>query len=369
MNTFIRGLFAAGLAIVSACTHLQLDTHTADVPPDPTVLARVILVGDAGRPDPGVLNSVRAWSEIAPDRTSVVFLGDNVYENGLPDGPAYREKAVLDRQIAAVGSSRGLFVPGNHDWRSGRTGINRQAAYVEANRSSIRFRPSNGCPGPATDDELDGIVLVALDTEWLLQTSPDSTGCDLGDEPLRVISQQIHEILDAAGKELVIVVAHHPPWTYGRHGGFYNWQDHIFPLTRLFSGAWIPLPVVGSIYPLGRKIFPQDQDTFSERYRSVHVQLATAFSGYEGPAPLIFAGGHDHSLQVLSRRDPWDYVLVSGAGSRGKLTTVTRGPDTVFARLAHGFITVDLYPGGRVLLRVIEAGDHGMVFTHWLTSE
>ena len=127
--------------------------------------------------------------------------------------------------------------------------------------------------------------------------------------------------------------------------------------------------MVGSIYPLSRKIFPHPQDAFSKRYRSVHVQLVTAFSVYEGPAPLIFAGGHDHSLQGLAHRDPWDYVLVSGAGSRGKLTTVTRGPDTIFARSAHGFIIVDLYPGGRVLLRVIEAGDQGMVFTHWLATE
>jgi hypothetical protein len=341
---------------------------TVDVPADPGVRARVILVGDAGRPDPAVLAAVRGWSGKAPARTLLVFLGDNVYEDGLPDGPAYDEKAVLDRQIAAAVGGHVVFVPGNHDWHGGRVGIRRQAAHVQDAGGAIRFRPTDGCPGPAVEEVLDGVRLIAFDTEWLLQRLPDAAGCELGNEPLRTVTARVGQALAEAGEELVVVVAHHPPWTYGAHGGFFDWRDHLFPLTRVASWAWIPLPLIGSLYPLARKNLAHDQDAYSDRYRAVQAQLAAAFSAYDGAAPLVFAGGHDHSLQVLGRRDPWDYVLVSGSASAGRLTAVTHGPDTLFAHLAHGFMVLDLYSDARVLLRVVEAGEPRATFSRWLTA-
>jgi hypothetical protein len=371
----------AALIAASACSHIQPfpDAGSPEVPVDPGVRARVILLGDAGRPDPAVLATLRAWSGQIPDRTSVVFLGDNVYEDGLPAGPALTEKAVLDEQIAAVGHARGLFVPGNHDWHGGRAGIRRQASYVHrsgalAANATIEFLPRDGCPGPTVDTSLDGIQLVAVDTQWLLQATPDASGCDLPGEPSSAIvqsaiAQRVERILEEANDELVVVVAHHPPWSYGAHGGFFDWHDHVFPLRRVATWAWIPLPLIGSLYPLARRSLAHDQDAYSQRYRAVQAQLAEAFSGYQGKAPLIFAGGHDHSLQVLGARAPWDYVLVSGSASAGKLTAVTHGADTIFAHLAHGFIALDLYPDGRVLLRVIEPNDAGVTFSTWLDAE
>lgn len=364
------GKLLGGLVVLAAtaCSHLQPypDSATPAVPVDAAVRARVLLVGDGGRPDPAVLRAVATWSGLAPARSTVVFLGDNVYENGLPAGPASREKNVLDQQIAAVGASHGVFVPGNHDWHGGRAGIRRQADYVEAAGDSIRFRPADGCPGPVVDAALAGVRLIALDTEWLLQSTPDATGCGLGGDPQAAIAGRVREALAAAGEDLVIVVAHHPPWSHGAHGGFFDWRDHLFPLTRLASWAWIPLPLVGSLYPIARRALANRQDVYSGRYRRAQMQLARAFASYRGTKPLIFAGGHDHSLQVLGARGPWDYVLVSGAASVGKLTAVSHGPDTVFAHLAHGFISVDLYPDDRVLLRVIEPGADVATFSAWL---
>ena len=361
------------LLLVSACSHIQpypaLDTP--DVAADPQVQARLILVGDAGRPVPGVLAAVRAWSDKAPESTTVVYLGDNIYEDGLPPGPAVAEKAVLDQLIAAVGPARGIFVPGNHDWRAGRSGIERQADYVQRSGASIRLLPAAGCPGPATDDALDGVRLLVLDTDWLLQPAADASGCDLGADASSTISRRLGSAVAQAGDDVLVVVAHHPPRTYGPHGGFFDWRDHLFPLTRIAPWAWLPLPLVGSLYPLGRARLAHDQDAYSKHYRAMQADLATAFSGYRGARPLIFAGGHDHSLQVLARRQPsdvWDYVLVSGAASVDKLTAVTHGPDTMFAHLAHGFMTLDVYSDGRVLLRVIESEPVGVAFTRWLTA-
>jgi hypothetical protein len=373
---FDKVLVGAVLVAASACSHIQPfpDSASPDVPLDPSVRARVILLGDAGRPDRAVLATLRTWSGLIPDRTSVVFLGDNVYEDGLPAGPARTERALLDQQIAAVGAARGVFVPGNHDWHRGRAGVRRQARYVQgagalAANATIEFLPRDGCPGPAVDTGLDGIRLVAIDTQWLMQATADASGCDLPGEPFSAIAQRVEGILEEANDELVVVVAHHSPWTYGAHGGFFDWHDHVFPLRRVATWAWIPLPLIGSLYPLARRSLAHDQDAYSQRYRSVQAQLAAAFSGYQGKAPLIFAGGHDHSLQVLGERAPWDYVLVSGSASAGKLTAVTHGADTIFAHLAHGFIALDLHLDGRVLLRVIEPGEAGVTFAAWLDAQ
>jgi hypothetical protein len=49
---------------------------------------RLVLIGDAGDPDPDgepTLRALEAHVRQMPERTTVVFLGDNVYETGMPD--------------------------------------------------------------------------------------------------------------------------------------------------------------------------------------------------------------------------------------------------------------------------------------------
>ena len=325
-----------------------------DTPVRGELRARLVLVGDAGKPRPDVLHQIGVVSGKRPDRTAVVYLGDNIYEKGLPDGPAIAEREVLDAQISAVGSNHGVFVPGNHDWGWGRDGIVRQMEHVEAS-ARLRFLPRNGCPGPATF-ALDGLLLVALDTESLIGELPPVSDCGLGHDPRADIREQVRTVLRHVDDDLVVVIGHHPPWTLGPHGGFFDWQDHLFPVTRWKSWAWIPLPVIGSVYPLVRRhLLGNRQDAFSEPYRQAHAYLADAFSVYGGDGPLIFAGGHDHSLQVLADLEPWDYVLVSGSASKTKLTSVTDGPETRFAHLAHGFMVLDLYDSSDIWLRVFDA--------------
>src|SRR2546430_16518280 len=87
--------------------------------------ARLFLIGDAGGPaaPPGsgpVFIALRAAAGSAPHAV-IVFLGDNVYPDGMPDSAAPgRAKAerVLTQQLRVLQASgaRGFFVPGNHDW-------------------------------------------------------------------------------------------------------------------------------------------------------------------------------------------------------------------------------------------------------------
>ena len=76
-----------------------------------------------------------------------------------------------------------------------------------------------------------------------------------------------------------------------------------------------------------------------------------------GRGPVLYAAGHEHSLQVL-KSDVVDYVLVSGAGSPSEVTAVTHGPDTIFAHEHAGFMSLDV-TSTTIVLSVIEPDGSG----------
>lgn len=195
-------------------------------PSSDAIRQRVLLIGDAGAPQPDgepVLETLGRWASELPARTSVVFLGDNVYEHGVPADEAARRTALarLDAQVHVLRGSgaRGLFVPGNHDWRSGLAGLRRQRDYVRSRAKRTDLLPLPGSPGPATVD-LAGVRIVVLDTELWLQAAPAEK---------RQLAQKLQRALAAPGSQPVIVVGHHPIATHGSHGGFRDWRDHLFP--------------------------------------------------------------------------------------------------------------------------------------------
>ena len=88
--------------------------------------ATIVLIGDAGQLTNGRQPVVRAVQTHIPlnKKTTVVYLGDNLYKTGLPDDmlPTYEiAKAPLDSQIMIAGKSpvNVYFIPGNHDWANG----------------------------------------------------------------------------------------------------------------------------------------------------------------------------------------------------------------------------------------------------------
>ncbi len=162
----------------------------------------------------------------------------------------------------------------------------------------------------------------------------------------------------------MIVVGHHPIISFGPRAGHFFWKDHFFPLTRLADWLWIPLPVIGSLYPIARSTFLKDKnDVGSAYHKTMKNQLTEALSQNK---PLIYAAGHDHSLQVLDGGATADYLVVSGAGSHDKLYDVGHGEETLFAQSHAGFMAIDFLNDGRILLRVVEPGETEVVLELWL---
>ena len=328
--------------------------------------ARVFLIGDAGVPlekDP-VLAALKKDVEVDSAKAVVVYLGDNVYPRGLPPEGALGRKDAQRRLDAQVDAARAagslvLFIPGNHDWDKQAAGgwdaIKRQGEYLAA-KGGAEMEPREGCPGPVVRDVHDRVRLVLLDTQWWLHAGPkpgkEST-CPQKTE--KEVADALADAIKDAGDRRVIVAGHHPLATGGAHGGYFSWQDHIFPLRAAKSWLWIPLPVIGSLYPGARRAGASAQDLGSPQNRKMREALAGVF---EKNPPLAYASGHEHNLQVLKAPNP-KVLLISGAGAYGHVTQTSATASTLFARAASGYMRLDVEKSGRVRLAVVTVAADG----------
>lgn len=152
---------------------LPLIAHTQD-----TLQARIVLIGDAGGLKNGshpVISSVRSRT-VFDNKTTVLYLGDNLYLTGLPDEQATIydiRRQILDTQIAIAGKSAAnvYFIPGNHDWERGGPGgysaVLREQAYINAaGNNKIKFYPEDGCSGPVELKITDDVTMVLFDSQW-----------------------------------------------------------------------------------------------------------------------------------------------------------------------------------------------------------
>ena len=366
---------------IAGCSHTKPYYHP-DIPDsakqdhetENTLRYRLLLLGDGGvpKPDEPVLKTLSEWSAKNAARTSIVFLGDNMYPEGMTERKKHEATERLTPQLAVAKTSgaHGLFIPGNHDWAKGKaeglSAVLAQEKFInDALAGESNFLPSGGSPGPVVLElpKANPVLrLIVLDTQWWLHQH---------EKPKKAPEKVIEELVALLDTELpVIVVGHHPLESYGSHGGFYGWKSHLFPLRFMKKWLWIPIPIVGSAYPYARwHLYRSDQDMNGALNKNMVAELNRAFATRkllpQGPPLLIYASGHEHSLQVL-KGEVTDYLLVSGAAASRKVTEVMSGDNTLFAHQHTGFMAIDFINDGKVLLRVVEPEGKGVLFHRWL---
>ena len=352
----------------------------------------VYLIGDGGNPAPAgepVLAALSSALARDPARSFVIFLGDNIYPRGLDDDSSSVAMREQKRRLAAQlvplleNGVRGIVVPGNHDWArhgpSGWASIQAQERFVRdtvaaleralnvrtpQEEISVELLPKRGCPGPWIKDVGDHLRVLVLDTQWWLHPfdRPNQKYC--GDDAATRTVERIRAALAGSGGRRTLVVAHHPLETAGEHGGYFDLKSHLFP----FTGAgdqwffWVPLPLLGSLYPLARMhgVDPQDlSNAFNCRMRAV------VDSAFRPVAPDLYAAGHDHGLQVL-KGGAARYEAVSGGGIYGHTDRIGRHRNSLFSATASGFMRLDVMRDGsppRLGVHVVnEKGEDREVF-------
>lgn len=363
-----RLLILCMVFIISACSSDKLFYRNASFEVeqkqyDSPINYSVYLVGDAG----GDTSKSKYALDLLTNKlensdankTAAVFLGDNIYPEGLhKKGHELRgqDTARINAQIDAVKDFNGelFFIPGNHDWKKGKEDglafVKRQEKYVQKRLDRKVFKPSDGCSGPEEIELSDALTLIIIDTQWWLHKYEKARG-EKDDCPLRTkdgFLAEFKELLKSNRNKNVIVVGHHPLYSNGVHGGYFTWKDHIFPLTKTKKNLWIPTPVIGSIYPFYRSFFGNVQDIPNPKYQELKRELVTAMNEYDN---VIYAAGHEHNLQYVHENRL--HHIISGSGS--KKTNLRFNQKMDFGTMRNGFARIDVLENGEVKLSYFDA--------------
>ena len=351
-------------------------------PPDSShIRYTVFLIGDVGKPiaaDKGgepSLNYLRKQILATGDKSTTIYLGDNIYDYGMPEeGASDRresERRIID-QLDVLRNYAGekYMIPGNHDWKQGHTGgvdqVNRQQRFVENYMSNDSaafsytgdfFIPRDACPGPFEVRLQDNLVMIAINSQWFLQGASErpygaNSGCGVANET--DFFTQLEDIIERNKDKNIMVVAHHPIQSDGIHGGFFTLGDHIFPLSIVFKYAFLPLPVVGSVYPFARKYGGISQDIPHPLYQAYKKGLEDIFAKHPN---IIYASGHEHNLQYF--RTPTYHQIVSGSGCKTQHTRSGSGAGAMFSDKEKGIARVNYYDDGEAWVEYYIPNDQG----------
>ncbi len=320
-----------------------------------SILERIVIIGDAGSFHKDAQNHDRQFVVDAvrktiplDEKTTILYVGDNLYYTGLPDDALSTydiRRQVLDSQLdIALGTkAKVYFIPGNHDWNKMQPGgweaIKREQQYIDGQGvgKNVEFFPKDGCPGPVEVDVNDQVVIILMDSQWWLHLyEKPGIESDCGAKTKEEVVSQIDDIISRNTGKLILFACHHPFKSYGIHGGYFTLKQHIFPFTDANPGMYIPLPVIGSIYPITRSVFGTPQDLHHPTYQNMITDLQSVLKQNSN---VIYVAGHEHNLQLI--KDSSSYYLISGAGTN-KTRVSHNAKHLLYGAQQYGFAVLEV---------------------------
>lgn len=327
---------------------------------DKEVLHTIYLIGDAGLSPIGGMNpALKIFKErldTAAENSTAIFLGDNIYPAGLPDPidstQAYIEaKNHLDAQLKTLDNFKGrpLFIPGNHDWYSeGLVGLERQENYIkEMLGDKDSFLPENGCPIEVVEVN-DKLTIIVIDSQWYVTNwdkRPDiNDKCDI--KSRQAFFLELEDAIKDNRQRTTLIAMHHPMTSYGPHGGQYSFKQQFYP-TKMS----VPVPVLGTfVNVLRRTTGASNADLQNKHYREL-AKRVTTLAQYSDR--VIFASGHEHTLQyIVENNTP---QIVSGSGAKKGVSRLLNG--SKFSTGHMGYATLEVYTDGSSRVRFYGVGE------------
>ncbi|MDT0552490.1 metallophosphoesterase [Urechidicola vernalis] len=297
----------------------------------------------------------------ATSNTTLLFLGDNIYDHGMPEKSDPERKGaekILDTQIALSENFNGqtIFIPGNHDYyNSGVKGLKREADYITKKMGNKNaFLPKNGCPIKKVElsEELE---LIIIDSQWYLEDwdkNPTmNSDCDITNRD--DFFEEFEGLLKKAENKTVLIALHHPMFSNGPHGGQFTWKQQLYPV-----GNNVPLPIVGTGINLLRKTSgasPQDiQNPIYLQFQKRMITLA------QKAPKAVFVSGHEHNLQYIIEENKPQII----SGSVSKTSGARIAHNGKFSAGLHGYSKVEVYDDGSswVFFYTEENGQQKLLF-------
>ena len=359
MKLFKYYFYLLIIFFTSACANLKMqiaENESFEVKKDNSkIVHSFYLIGDAGNSsltkDSPALVSLKEEIKNSTENSTLIFLGDNVYETGIPDKksknyPLAKRRITAQTNVAKSFKGNSIFIPGNHDWYNGLEGLKREEKLVEKALGKKSFLPQNGCPLEKVNISKD-IVLIIIDTHWYLTNWDNhptiNDNCEI--KTRTKFFDELEGLVKKARGKTTIIAMHHPMFTKGSHGGKYS-----------FSSYMSPLPVLGSIKNLIRKTSGlTNTDLQNKKYNKLKKHIVTICQEND---KTIFVSGHDHNLQYIVE----DNIpqIVSGSGSKTTATKLSGGAKFTYG--TQGFARLDVYEDGSSKVQFYSVEDNKNVF-------
>jgi predicted MPP superfamily phosphohydrolase len=335
-----------------------IKTRQAGLTPTSPLIHRVILFGDAGasslEPFQPSLSIALRRAKLLPQHTTILALGDNIYPDGYPVLAAgqkdYHPEQLEDiahlnaqLEVAKRSGAEMFVVPGNHDWVPNQ--VQDQADHIEqfSTRSAVNIALMPYRKGQPPHPQMVhrvGISFLFIDSLWLIKTSQNE---------LEHATTHMQNLLALTRSErpdnIIIIAAHHPIESMGPHntgfgtlGRIIKWGVDSFTDYRFVNDLTDP-PYVRYIEAIGRSS--------------------------KDHGKVIFAGGHDHSLQLFESSTSPQYRLVSGSANASKVSRVSHNDNSLFSHAAEGLMELEIYEEG-ALLSIHRIDTNQPAYSHWL---
>lgn len=286
------------------------------------------------------------------DETTVILFSGDITKTDLTD-PVNRTMDSL-RLLTIVQSLQKpnvykiIFIPGDRDWsHSGKSGWENVSILEEMLESlpfdNLKWSPGHGCPGPKELDVGEYLKVVTINTQYWNhhwdKPSPTDAICKISSK--EEFMEELEDILGESGNKNILITGHFPVISGGEYGGRMAFKKHIFPLTDVKPGLWIPLPVVGSFYPAYRQNIGSSMDIINAEYDEFNSALKNIFQDHGG---IIYVSGHDYIQQLIHSNG--SYILNSGSLSKGSFS----GPmkENLYASNQQGVSRLEYQQNGNV---------------------
>lgn len=356
LNRTIWAITALLFILNSCATHSiqtgsQADFAEGDSQNDAQIAHTFFLVGDAGDTTypyaRHTLDLLRTAVKETDENSTLLFLGDNIYRDGMPAAKSHPDRAEaetklkLQMQVSAAFKGTTVFIPGNHDWYSGLDGLLAQGEFVSEHLGQKKsFLPRKGC-GIETLKINNHVGLIVLDSEWFLQDW-DKHPTMNDDCDFRTRTEFLDELKSEINKnqnKFTIIAMHHPLRSYGPHGGVFSAKKHLYPINN-----GVPMPIVGSLINFLRKTTgASPQDMQNRQYRALVDHIMPMVQNRDN---VLVVSGHDHNLQYIE----YDGLKQVISGSASKREAAKAMGKNGFSFGGFGFAKLDIYKDQSALL-------------------
>lgn len=269
----------------------------------------VFLIGDSGE----YTNAGSALKDLgdslkANPNSAVIYLGDNIYKKGLEYGKNEKaNKKKIDVQLDQLKCYKGtaIFVAGNHDWKNGKKNgfevLENQEKYIDEKKSEfsslLGLLPKAKTPGPEVIYfESFNITMILIDSQWLISKSlKNKLPVDQNNELIEEKFWDNFKMSLKSGieKGRVIIAAHHPLFSIGKHGNKSQFLDFLLGWLGRYSS---------------QELYGSGYSDYIEKMTNILSDSAYLNKG------IIYAAGHEHSIQHWRKNG--NHFIISGSGSK-----------------------------------------------------